>query len=65
MRIATESAQCRQSEAYRMVTEKIAALTGAQVAAATAAVEGSSSRQVARKVLGVSKSAFIATNEDS
>jgi hypothetical protein len=47
-----------------MVTEKIAALTEAQVAAATAAVEGSSSRQVTRKVLGVSKSAFIATNED-
>jgi hypothetical protein len=43
MQIATESAQCRQSEAHRMVTEKIVALTEAQVAAATAAVEGSSS----------------------
>jgi hypothetical protein len=43
------------SEAHRMVTEKIAALTEAQVAAATAAVEGSSSRQVTRKVWAFQK----------
>ena len=38
-----------------MVTEKIAALAEAQVAAASAAIEGGSSRRVTRKVLGVYK----------
>ena len=55
MRIAAESAQGRQSEARRMVTEKVAALTEAQVAAATAAIEGGSNRRLTRKVLGVYK----------
>jgi hypothetical protein len=54
MRIAADAIRGRQSEAHRMVTEKIAALAEAQVAAATAAVEGGS-RQVTRKVLGVYK----------
>ena len=40
MQIAVESAQGRQTEARRMVTEKVAALTEAQVAAATAAIRG-------------------------
>ena len=38
-----------------MVTEKVAALTEAQVAAATAAIEGGSNRRLTRKVLGVYK----------
>ena len=38
-----------------MVTEKVAALAEAQVAAASAAIEGGSSRRVTRKVLGVYK----------
>jgi hypothetical protein len=55
MQIAAESMRGRQTEARRMVTEKIAALAEAQVAAATAAIEGRSSRQVTKKVLGVYK----------
>ena len=65
MQIASESAQGRQTEARRMVTEKIAALAEAQVAAATAAIEGRSSQQITKKALGCTKSAFIATSEDS
>jgi hypothetical protein len=38
-----------------MVTEKIAALAEAQVAAASAAMKGGSSRQVTKRVLGVYK----------
>ena len=38
-----------------MVTEKIAALAEAQAAATTAAIEGGTSRQVTKKVLGVYK----------
>jgi hypothetical protein len=55
MRIAGESALGRRSETHRMVTEKIAAFTEAQAAAATAAVRGGGSRRVAKKVLGVYK----------
>jgi transposase len=55
MRIASESAQGRRSEAHRMVTEKMAALTEAQTAAAIAAVRGGSGHRVAKKVLGVYK----------
>jgi hypothetical protein len=55
MQIAAESAQGRQTEARRMVSEKIAALAEAQVAAATAAIEGRSSRQITKKALGVYK----------
>ena len=55
MQIAAESAQGRQTEARRMVTEKIAALAEAQVAAATAAIEGRSSQQITKKALGVYK----------
>jgi hypothetical protein len=54
MQIARENARGRQSETHCMVTEKIAALTEAQVAAATAAMRGDS-HQVARKALGVYK----------
>lgn len=42
-----------QAEAQRMVTEKVAALTEAQAAVTAAAVMGSDSRRVAKKVLGV------------
>jgi len=38
-----------------MVTEKIAAYAEAQVAAATAVMEGKGARQVTKKVLGVYK----------
>jgi hypothetical protein len=38
-----------------MSTEKIHALVEAQAAAATTAIKGGSSRQVAKKVLGVYK----------
>jgi hypothetical protein len=55
MQIAVESAQGRQTEARRMVTEKVAALTEAQVAVATAAINGGSSQRIARNVLGVYK----------
>jgi hypothetical protein len=55
MRIASESARGRRYETHRMVTEKIAALTEAQAAAATAAVSGGGSHRVAKKVLGVYK----------
>jgi hypothetical protein len=55
MQIAAESAQSRQTEARRMVAEKIAALAEAQVAAATAAIEGRSSQQITKKALGVYK----------
>jgi hypothetical protein len=50
-----ENAQGRQTEARRMVTEKVAALTEAQVAVATAAIKGGSSQRITRKVLGVYK----------
>jgi hypothetical protein len=49
LQIAAESAQGRQTEARRMVTEKIAALAEAQVTAATAAIEGRSSQQITKQ----------------
>jgi hypothetical protein len=55
MRIARESAHGGRAETKRMVTEKMAALTEAQTAAAIAAVRGGSSHRVAKKVLGVYK----------
>jgi hypothetical protein len=55
VQIAAESGQGRQTEARRMVTEKIAALAEAQAAATTAAIEGGTCRQVTKKVLGVYK----------
>jgi hypothetical protein len=42
-----------QTEARRMVTEKVAALAEAQSAAATAVIKGGKSHRVAKKVLGV------------
>jgi len=54
MRLARESIQGRRSETQRMVTEKIAALNEAQVAALTGAIGGGGHR-AARKVLGVYK----------
>jgi hypothetical protein len=42
-----------QTEARRMVTEKVAALAEAQSAAATAVIKGGKSPRVAKKVLGV------------
>jgi hypothetical protein len=54
MRIARESADGRRSETQGMVTEKIAALTEAQVAALTGAMSGGGHR-AAKKALGVYK----------
>jgi hypothetical protein len=42
-----------QTEARRMVTEKVAALAEAQAAAAGAVIRGGKSHRVAKKVLGV------------
>ena len=50
MRIAAQSRRS-QTEARRMVTEKVAALTEAQSAAATADIKGGNSQSVAKKVL--------------
>lgn len=44
-----------QTEARRMVTEKVAALAEAQSAAAIAVINGGKSHRVAKKVLGVYK----------
>jgi len=52
MRIASEGAAGRRSEAHRMVTEKIAALAEAQAVSARASIGGGGHR-AARKVLGV------------
>lgn len=54
MRMAGGGARA-QSEAGRMVTEKMAALVEAQAAAATEAMKGGSSRQAANRVLRVYK----------
>jgi hypothetical protein len=54
IQVARESARGRQSETHRMVTEKMAALTEAQAAVATAAIHGSGHR-VVKKALGVYK----------
>src|SRR5580692_9741492 len=52
MRMATQPAHS-QTEARRMVTEKVAALGEAQVAATAAAMKGGNNHRVAKKVLGV------------
>jgi hypothetical protein len=52
MRMAARSPGS-QTEARRMVTEKVAALAEAQSAAATAVIKGGKSHRVAKKVLGV------------
>jgi hypothetical protein len=52
MRLATQSAGS-QTEARRMVTEKVAALAEAQAAAAGAEIKGGKDHHVAKKVLGV------------
>jgi hypothetical protein len=52
VRIASAGAAGRRSEAYRMVTEKIAALAEAQAASARASIGGGGHR-AARRVLGV------------
>ena len=54
MRMAPQPAHS-QTEARRMVTEKVAALGEAQAAAATAVIKGGKSHRVAKKVLGVYK----------
>jgi hypothetical protein len=54
MRMATQPAHS-QTEARRMVTEKVAALGEAQAAAAVAVIKGGKSHRVAKKVLGVYK----------
>ena len=52
MRMATQPAHS-QTEARRMVTEKVAALGEAQAAVAAAVITGGKSHRVAKKVLGV------------
>ena len=52
MRMATQPARS-QTEARRMVTEKVAALGEAQAVAAAAVIRGGKSHRVAKKVLGV------------
>ncbi len=52
LRIAEGGARA-EAEAQRMITEKVAALTEAQIAAATATLKGSTRRHVAKKALAV------------
>ena len=52
LRMAQGGAKAR-AEARRMVTEKVAALAEAQVAATVAALKGSKKHRVAKKALGV------------
>jgi hypothetical protein len=52
LRMAQGGAQA-QAEARRMVTEKVAALAEAQVAATVATLKGSKKHRVAKKALGV------------
>jgi hypothetical protein len=54
MRMATQPARS-QTEARRMVTEKVAALGEAQAAAVAAVMKGGKNHRVAKKVLGVYK----------
>jgi hypothetical protein len=54
MRMAAQPAHS-QTEARRMVTEKVAALGEAQAAATAAVIRGGKSHRVAKKVLGVYK----------
>jgi hypothetical protein len=54
IRMATQSAGS-QTEARRMVTEKVAALAEAQAAPAGAAIKGGKDHHVAKKALGVYK----------
>jgi hypothetical protein len=52
MRLAAGGARSR-SEAQRMVTEKMAALTEAQAAAVAGAITGGDSQQTAKKIMNV------------
>jgi hypothetical protein len=54
MRMATQPAPS-QTEARRMVNEKVAALGEAQAATVAAVIRGGKSHRVAKKVLGVYK----------
>jgi hypothetical protein len=54
MRMATQPAHS-QTEARRMVTEKVAALGEAQAVVAAGVIKGAKSDRVAKKVLGVYK----------
>ena len=54
MRMAAQPAHS-QTEARRMVTEKVAALAEAQAATVAAVIEGGKNHHVAKKVLGVYK----------
>ena len=54
MRLAGRG-QGNQTEARRMVTEKVAALSEAQSSASAAVIKGGKSHRVAKKVLGVYK----------
>ena len=52
LRVAQGGAKAR-TETQRMITEKVAALTEAQVAATVATLKGSKKHRVAKKALGV------------
>jgi len=52
LRIAQGGAKA-EAEVQRMITEKVAALAEAQVAATTATLKGSKKHRVAKKALGV------------
>jgi hypothetical protein len=52
LRIAQGGAQA-EIETTRMITEKVAALSEAQIAATVAALRGSKKHRVAKKALGV------------
>ena len=52
MRIAKGGARAK-AETQRMITEKVAALAEAQIAAAAATLKGSKKHRVAKKALGV------------
>jgi hypothetical protein len=54
MRLAAQGSGS-QTEARRMVTEKVAVLVEAQAAAAAATIKGGKSHRVAKKILGVYK----------
>jgi hypothetical protein len=63
MRIARESVHGHRSETQRMVAEKIAALTEAQIAALTGTMSGGGHRG-AKKLWAFTKGVFAATGRD-
>ena len=54
-----------EAEVQRMITEKVAALTEAQVAATMATLKGSKKHRVAKKALGVYARGVVGIGEGS